>query len=439
MPMADRREGADLVVVGASIGGLAAAITAADRGCQVVLVERAKELGGNAAGTDAAIAAAGSRWQREAGVDDDAERLATDLAARGVAPDETEVIRVLAGQSAVLVEWLADRCGAAMRLLPAGVGGPGPARLHAVAEHGGASLVAALTRVVSRHHRIRLRAGIEATELLRENGAVTGVGVKPDRRGAPTIAGRVLLACGGFVADDELIAQHCPAVSGLPAGGAPLATGDGLRFAVAARARTRGLGGCEVTALYALPAHLEVPTVLLDLGAILVNQGGQRFADERSDALTLALQVRAQPGHVAYLVFDDRIAAAAGADPFVEHVVLPRAGRRGATPADLAKQLELNVDGLQEATAGHGLEPPLRAVRVAGARLRTLGGLVVDARAHVLDEAGQPVPGLYATGGVTAALAPGVPGLAPLAALGLGRLAALDVIAAADARPQEER
>src|SRR5262249_22915640 len=102
MPLADRREGADLVVVGASVGGLAAAVTAADRGCQVVLVERAKELGGNAAGTDGAIVAAGSRWQRDAGLDDDPERLATDLAASAVAPGEAEVIRVLAAQAAVL-------------------------------------------------------------------------------------------------------------------------------------------------------------------------------------------------------------------------------------------------------------------------------------------------------------------------------------------------
>ncbi len=435
MPSAERREGADLVVVGGSVGGLAAAITAADRGCQVVLVERAKELGGNAAGTDGAIAAAGSRWQREAGLDDAADRLAADLLAGGVPADAGDVVRALAAQATVLVEWLADRCGAAMRLLPAGVGGPGPARLHAVAEHGGTSLVAALTRVVSRHHRIRLRAGIEATHLLRDDGGVTGVGVKPDRRGAPTVAGRVLLACGGFVANDELIAEHCPAVGGLPVGGAPLATGDGLKFATEAGARAQALGGCEVTPLYALPAQLEVPTLLLELGSILVNQAGRRFAEERTDALALAQQVRAQPGHLAYLVFDDRIAAAANVDPFIEHVVLPRAGRRGATPADLAKQLEINADGLEDAIAGRTLEPPLRAVRVTGARLRTLGGLVVDAHARVLDGAGQPVPGLYATGGVTAALAPGVAGLAPLAALGLGRLAALDVIAAAEAEP----
>ena len=62
----------------------------------------------------------------------------------------------------------------------------------------------------------------------------------------------------------------------------------------------------------------------------------------------------------------------------------------------------------------------------------------MDARARVLGGSGEPIPGLYATGGVAAALAsPGRPGLAPLAALGLGRLAALDVIAAADAAAGE--
>jgi fumarate reductase flavoprotein subunit len=129
-------------------------------------------------------------------------------------------------------------------------------------------------------------------------------------------------------------------------------------------------------------------------------------------------------------VFDDRIATATSADPFVEHVVLPRAARRGMTVADLAKQLEIHADGLAETLAGTGLAPPLRAIRVTGARLRTLGGVNVDMHARVLGVDGRPIAGLYAAGGVTDALATSS-GLAPLTALGLGRLAALHVIAAA--------
>src|SRR5262249_12432288 len=108
----------------------------------------------------------------------------------------------------------------------------------------------------------------------------------------------------------------------------------------------------------------------------------------------------------------------------------------------LAKQLELDASGLEQAmaesTAGRprGLEAPLRAIRVTGARLRTLGGLVVDAHAHVLDPGGAAIRGLHAPGGRAAgrppaASAPRRSGLDALMALGLGRLAALDVIAAA--------
>jgi succinate dehydrogenase/fumarate reductase flavoprotein subunit len=436
MPAADRREGADLIVVGASAGGLTAAITAADRGCQVIIVERTKDLGGGAAGTGEAVVAAGSRWQQEAGIADDPERLAADLLASGVSSDDAQLVAALAAQSAPLVEWLADRCGATIQLLPAGVGGHHVARLHACTEHGGASLVAALGRVVGRHHRIRVRTATEVTQLLHDDGGVTGVAVKPDRRGSPTIAGRVLLACGGFVAEDSLVGQHCPEAASLPLLAAPYATGDGLRLASAVGAQPRGLDRCEVTALFALPAQLEVPPTMLAAGAILVNQAGRRFADESLAPLALAETVRAQPGHVAYLVFDDRIATAIAADPFVEHVVLPRAGRRGGTPTDLAKQLELSAEGLEETVASGSLQAPLRAIRVTGARLRTLGGLVVDQHARVLDTGGRPLAGLYAAGGVTAALAPGASQLAPLSALGLGRLAALDVIAAEAAGDQ---
>jgi fumarate reductase flavoprotein subunit len=141
--------------------------------------------------------------------------------------------------------------------------------------------------------------------------------------------------------------------------------------------------------------------------------------------------------------------------------VLPRAGRRGATLPDLAKQFELDAGGLtltvdtfnanldlggdpfgRERSEGR-LEPPFHAIRVTGARLRTLGGLTVDGTARVLDAEGRPIAGLYAAGGTAAGLAgegtEGVlAGTTALAALALGRLAALDTVASvAAARPEE--
>src|SRR5262249_57030452 len=60
MPTPDRREGADLIVVGASVGGLVAAIVAADRARQVAVVEGGKEHRGGASLTPGAVPAARS-------------------------------------------------------------------------------------------------------------------------------------------------------------------------------------------------------------------------------------------------------------------------------------------------------------------------------------------------------------------------------------------
>ena len=443
-----------LIVVGASTGGLAAAVTAADRGCRTIVVERAKELGGGAAGEAEFVAAAGSRFQQAAGIQDSPARLAEDIVAATRHEVEPSLATALAEQGAAIVAWLADRCGAGVSLVPhRPATGHAVARLHATGERGGASLVADLTRAATRHARISVRAGALAERLIRdESGAIRGVGVRTERRGAgQAIGGRVLLACGGFAGDDALVAEHCAPVAELPYHGAAAATGEALRLGREANAATLRLGSCAATPFLATPSHLAVVAPLVELGAILVNQSGRRFADETGARLGLAVTVRAQPGRIAYLLFDDRIAAAAReADPFFAHVVLPKTGRRGGTIEDLAKQVELDAEGLRATIESHNegvgrdadafgrrapaapLVPAFHAIRVTGARFRTLGGLAVDATARVLDGAGQPVPGLYAAGGAAVGLDGDgtLLGVDALAALGLGRIAALDVVAA---------
>jgi fumarate reductase flavoprotein subunit len=431
------RDPTDLVVVGASVGGLVAAILAADRGCRVVVVDRQKDVGGGAAGTSESVAAPGSRFQTAAGVADDPARLVADLAAASLHGADERVATAIASEAATLVAWLADRCGLTVTLAPGVPPGHTAARLHALGAQGGADVVAALARVVTRHHRVKVRVGAEVQGLLRDDGTVRGVQLKPERRGAPAVHGRVLLACGGFAADDAAVAEHCPAVASLPYLGPEGARGDGLRLARDAGAATRGLDRCEVAPFLSLPGRLPVPAALVGYGAILVDQSGRRFVAEATDALTLATRIQSLPGHVAYLVFDDRVAAATAAgDPFFERVVLPRSARRASSVNDLAKQFELDAAHLTQ-TLEHtdALAPPYHAIRVTTGRRRTLGGVVVDDRGRVLREDGTAIAGLWAVGGVTAALVDEatMPGLEALQALALGRLAALDVVAEVDA------
>jgi len=458
MPRGPWHDEVDLIVVGASTAGLSAAVMAADRGCRAIVLERAKEPGGTAAREAELIPAAGSRFQREAGIQDGPDRLAADILAATRHHVEPELAAALAVQGAPLVAWLADRCGAQVELLVSHqAAGHSVPRLHAPGDRGGVSLAADLTRAAAHHSRVSLRTGTAAERLVRdESGVVRGVAVRAERRGAPQgLGGRVLLACGGFAADDALVAEHCPRVAELPYQGAARPGGDALRLGLEAGAATRRLGSCLVTPFLAMPGQLAVTAPLVDLGAILVNQAGRRFADETVESLPLATLVREQPGHVAYLLFDERIATAArAAEPFFAHVVLPRTGRRGATLEAVAKQFELDVEGLRLTvdTFNGNLElggdpfgrerfdgplvPPFHAIRVTGARWRSLGGLAVDASARALDAEGRPIAGLYAAGGAAAGLGGegsegALAGTDTLAALGLARLAALDVIAQA--------
>jgi fumarate reductase flavoprotein subunit len=445
----DKRETADLVVVGASTGGLVAALLAADQGARVVIAERTKILGGSAMCEPEHVAAAATRFQRAAGIDDSDEKMMADLIAETHHHLDLALARAVVAESAALVEWLADRCGIAVSLVAESRGrGHTEPRLHALGVEGGAGFVAALSQLVGRHQRIRARHGVEASGLtVGPDGRVTGVELTRVRRSDPPgLDGTVILACGGYAGAEAVVQEHCPAAAELPALSCESATGAGLALARSVSARIEHLEAVAVTPLLATPANLTVDPLLVALGGILVNQMGRRFVAETADPITVARAVRTQPGKLAYLLFDEESAhAAAARNPFA-HVILSRTARRAPSLAELARQLTLDLDGLTRTVdtvnanlelggdpfgrelEGHRLQAPFYAIRVTASRRRSLGGVAVDASARVVRDDGTPVPGLYAVGGVIGGLGRGgaadeLLGLATLVALGTARLA----------------
>jgi fumarate reductase flavoprotein subunit len=449
MSVTDKREAADVVVVGASVGGLAAALLAADQGARVIVAERTRTLGGGAALEPEQVAACGSRFQRAAGVDDTVASMLADLGFAEDGPDAA-LAGALVRESGPLVEWLADRCGIAVTLVGGSGRGHARARVHAVGEQGGAVLAGRLAQLVAGHQRIRTRLGVDAERLTTDADArVVGVELARQRRADPAgLDGAVILACGGYAASDPVVGEHCGEAAALPALGCETATGAGLTLARAVGARTERLDALTVTPFLAVPANLAIDPLLAALGAALVDQSGRRFVDETGDAAGVARAVRARPGKLAYLLFDERTArAAARQNPHLGHVVVPKTGRRAASLSDLARQLSLDATGLDAAVAAieasvrggeadafgrrfeRALQSPFHAIRVTGARRRSLGGVAVDASARVLREDGTAIPGLWAVGGVIGGLARGgaadaLHGMEALVALGSARLAA---------------
>ena len=109
----------DVLVVGAGACGLAAAITAHDAGVDVAIIEKLDRPGGNSALSTGSVPAAGTRFQREAGIEDSTERFVEDLIRKGGPTDCPDLLRRLVETSAETVEWLVDSVGARMALVTA--------------------------------------------------------------------------------------------------------------------------------------------------------------------------------------------------------------------------------------------------------------------------------------------------------------------------------
>ena len=248
-----RREEADLIVVGASVGGLAAAVIAADRGCRRASSSSARRSSAAARRrSPSASRPPGSRFQRAAGHRrTTAERLADDLvaAARRSRRAATSP-RALAAQGAPLVAWLADRCGVDDRARSAEHRPPGTRRprLHAPGDHGGAEPRRRARRAPRPGIRTSASApGAVVEQLVRDDaGAVTRRRrCTADRRGAPQAHRRARAA-----RLRRLRRRRRAGRRALPGASPPCrtsarraATGDGLRLGLEAGAPTRRLGG----------------------------------------------------------------------------------------------------------------------------------------------------------------------------------------------------
>jgi fumarate reductase flavoprotein subunit len=137
-------------------------------------------------------------------------------------------------------------------------------------------------------------------------------------------------------------------------------------------------------------------------GGVQINREGRRFHDETQGYSEAAVQVLAQPGGVAWNVFDTPLLELARGFPDFVQTEAAGALRRCDTVQALAECIGCPTHTLQATLSAMqpGLSAPYFAVKVTGALFHTQGGLAIDADARVLREAdGLPFPNLLAAGG----------------------------------------
>ena len=426
-----------LIVVGAGPAGLAAAVSFAEAGGRVTLIEKQDRLGGMLHWATGQFSAAGTRRQREAGIADSADAHFEDVLRIGNGRNDPALVRAAVDAAADAVDWL-DDLG-----FPFAPGTPALASNHELYRtprtYWGTSRPNAgpdIWRTLERRlreldDRIDVRLSTRVTRLVTEGRRVVGVVTIP---GGEVRADTVVLATGGYVADRELLAEFQPSTAAAITGCLPHATGDGHRMLrelgvpVTNRdvaALTMGLVEDPRRPGFAISLYdlrIRISSLERRPWEIWVNRSGRRFVNEdtrfpaeREDAL------RNQPRQKMFVIFDE--AALTESPALIEGLDadgLRREARAGAWAWTASTLEELavraGVDRLPAEVAAynanlHGTDvfgrehrprpidsPPFYAVRTVGAVILSKAGVAVDAELRPVDLEGNPLEGVFAVG-----------------------------------------
>jgi fumarate reductase flavoprotein subunit len=437
----------ELLVVGAGACGLMAAFAAARRGVEVLLLEKNTRIGCNTELASGSIPAAGTRYQKAAGIEGTAEQMAEDILRKNRGQADAEIVRELCRRSGEVIDLLADEVGLPLSLnTDAGRSGFSFLRLHNPPGRTGGPLIRALHEAFARFPNATFADETPGAGLLTDGaGAVTGVLAGP--AGAERIrAKKVILACDGFGANTEMLRQYIPEMAGVEYVGTSNNTGEAIRWGMALGAATDHMTGYQghgyICAGYGTRLTPEIP----QLGGIFVNQRAERFTRDDQGYSEFTREVLAQPGGVAIGIFDQRIYEVVAHTDHFKDTIASGALRPAGTMEELAAAFRLDAARLRATLEDYNagvlrgadrfgrkalvkpLQPRYYGAKVVGALAHTQGGLKVDVHARVLRPDGSMIPNLYAGGGTAAGISGDGPdgylsGNGLLSALGLGLIA----------------
>jgi tricarballylate dehydrogenase len=305
---------------------------------------------------------------------------------------------------------------------------------------GGPGLIDALTTIANKAG-VNVKYGQRAVALVTKLGRIAGVRVRTPVAEDTVDADAVVLAAGGFESNPAWRARYLgPGWDLARVRGTRFNTGDGIRMGIAVGAATRGhWSGCHAVGWDANAPEFGD----LSVGdgfqkhsypfGIMVNTRGLRFVDEGADFRNFTYakyghEILRQPGQIAWQIFDAK----------VRHLLRDEYRIRQVTKftADSIEALTRRLDGVdapalcrtvsefnsavdtatpfdptrKDGRGTQGIElpktnwanaldtPPFEAYAVTCGITFTFGGLHVDAGAQVIAEDGTPIPGLYGAG-----------------------------------------
>lgn len=344
----------DIVIVGAGGAGMTAALTAAEKGANVIILESQAAVGGNSVRATGGMNAADTPAQDEnefgesAGVEktlktarttyadnvtitklaeevekqwadyqanpvgyfDSDELMELDTMIGGKGINNPELVEELADESADGVEWL-KKYGIDLTSVGS-FGGASVKRIHRpVNAEGktiavGSYMIPLLEKACEENDKISIQLETTATTILTdENGKAVGVKAVGATGNEVTVnAKAVILATGGFGANLDMVAELVPALKGFMTTNAAGAQGQGIEMAQALGAATVDMDQIQIHPTVQFDTAALITEGLRGDGAVLINADGKRFIDEVGTRDVVSAAEIAQPGSYSYLVVD---------------------------------------------------------------------------------------------------------------------------------------
>ncbi len=397
--LSDQAPSVPVAVVGGGACGLVAALALRDAGLEVVVLERDDRPSGSTALSSGFIPAAGTRAQREAGIEDSADRFANDIQDKARGHAAPHLVRAYTRAIAPALDHLAQAHGIRLSVLQ-GFLYPGHSawRMHAVPEKTGQALMSQLQRAAD-EAGVMLLTNAQVTELYADDSRhIHGLGYqRPDGQLEQLRCEVLVLACNGFGGNGAMVDQLLPEMRGATFAGHVGNDGSAIEWGRQLGARLADLGGYQGHGSWVVPQGILMTWAVMAEGGLQLNALGRRFHDETAGYSEASVQVLRQPGQVAWNVFDDRLLALARTFPDFVEAETAGALRTAADKSALAAIIGCGVRDLDPAL--DRFEAPYHAVKVTGALFHTQGGLDIDDGCRVIGADGWPLPNLLAAGG----------------------------------------
>jgi FAD-dependent fumarate reductase len=425
------------IIIGSGLAGLSAASTLLSHSIPVTLLERAPKPGGNSIKASSGINGAPTKFQPGPPFSDSffyADTIASagkvfEAAGREEKGRRENLVGRLVNESANAVEWLVGK-GVDLSVV-AQLGGHRFPRTHRGSGKTppGFAIVSALLKEVKADPGFEMKTGCVVTKVLLLGGKPEGVEYQCEDGERKELRGPVVFATGGFAGDaNGLLATYRPDLAGFPStndarpGSQPLLTEVGAQLLDMQEVQVHPTAFVDPKDTFN-PVKFLAAELLRGEGGLLLH-GGKRFINEMetrkvvTDAITsLPIAEESPRQWDVQLVLDEGVYnnASSHIDFYIFKGLMHK-----STLSELGKVAEKTVKDYSLAAVGEAEDPFGRSYfghwelkpdeasddsvvyvgRVTPAVHFTMGGVVINEHAEVLNIDGKKIEGIWAAGEV---------------------------------------